>query len=81
MQQNYKAYTAILSVDIAHEGFCIELVEKLPETLTREVYWEFQTWKIGEQQYSMSNNKQYGGYEVTLTEAKNYIYKRNNISF
>jgi len=68
-----------------YNGFCIQLEQTPAEIMTGDRYWKFNVWRIGKHlgqveeqaRSSTSNGKQYGGYEVALAEAKNFIDETN----
>ncbi|MBD2535559.1 hypothetical protein H6G97_41715 [Nostoc flagelliforme FACHB-838] len=60
---------------VEYNGFHIQLEQKPREKMTSDAYWKFKAWRIGEEPTNLISNddKQYGGYEVALNEAKKAI--------
>ena len=59
---------------VEYNGFHIQIEQKPVEKMTGDAYWKFNAWKIGKEPTNLiSNDKQYGGYEVALNEAKKAI--------
>lgn len=59
---------------VKYNGFYIQIERNSVEKMTGEAYWKFKAWQIDEEPINLiSNDKQYGGYEVALNEAQKAI--------
>ncbi len=62
---------------IEYEGYSIQIGRTPVDKMTGEQYWTFSIGQLGQPLLPMQ--KQYGGYEVALAEAKKLIDSRNMI--